>query len=60
MAASLILSPEAVKTHVHHAMTKLGAHTRAHAVAISIVTGQISWSMDDPSAGQPPDLLAAR
>jgi DNA-binding CsgD family transcriptional regulator len=60
MAASLILSPETVKTHVHHAMTKLGAHTRAHAVAIAIVTGQISWPIDDSSAGQPPDLLRAR
>jgi DNA-binding CsgD family transcriptional regulator len=60
MATSLILSPETVKTHVHNAMTKLGAHTRAHAVAIAIVTGQISWSMGDGAAGPPPDLLRAR
>ena len=60
MAVSLFLSPETVKTHVHHAMVKLGAHTRAHAVAIAMVTGQVSWSMDDPSAEQPPDPLRAR
>jgi PAS domain S-box-containing protein len=43
MAERLFLSPETVKSHVHNAMGKLGAHTRAHAVAIALVTGQISW-----------------
>ncbi len=42
IAERLILSPETVKSHVQNAMTKLGAHTRAHAVAISLVTGQIA------------------
>jgi PAS domain S-box-containing protein len=43
MAERLFLSPETVKSHVHNAMAKLGAHTRAHAVAIALVTGQITW-----------------
>jgi len=42
IAARLFLSPETVKSHVQHAMGKLGAHTRAHAVAIALVTGQIT------------------
>ena len=60
MAASLILSPETVKTHVHHAMIKLGARTRAHAVAIAIVSGQINWSTGAPSAEHPSDRSRTR
>jgi PAS domain S-box-containing protein len=44
-AERLVLSPETVKSHVHNAMGKLGAHTRAHAVAIALVTGQITWDI---------------
>jgi DNA-binding CsgD family transcriptional regulator len=44
MAARLFLSPETIKSHVQNAMGKLGARTRAHAVAIALVTGQITWS----------------
>ena len=54
MAGRLFLSPETIKTHVQNAMTKLGAHTRAHAVAIALVTGQIIWSMYDATAPAPP------
>ena len=58
IAERLFLSPETVKSHVHNAMGKLGAHTRAHAVAIALVTGQIAWEIhNDPSASrddQPP------
>lgn len=43
IAAQLVLSPETVKSHVHNAMARLGAHTRAHAIAIALVTGQIAW-----------------
>jgi PAS domain S-box-containing protein len=43
IAERLFLSPETIKSHVHNAMGKLGAHTRAHAVAIALVTGQIAW-----------------
>lgn len=45
IAEHLFLSPETVKSHVHNALEKLGAHTRAHAVAIALVTGQISWEI---------------
>jgi PAS domain S-box-containing protein len=34
IAAELSLSPETVRTHVRNAMTKTGAHTRAHLVAL--------------------------
>ena len=43
----MFLSPETVKSHVQNAMSKLGAHTRADAVAIALATGQIIWSMYD-------------
>jgi PAS domain S-box-containing protein len=43
VAKRLFLSPETVKSHVHNAMGRLGAHTRAHAVAIGLVTAQITW-----------------
>ena len=45
IAERLFLSPETVKSHVHNAMSKLGSHTRAHAVAISLVTDEISWEI---------------
>jgi PAS domain S-box-containing protein len=43
VAVRLFLSPETVKSHVQNAMGKLGAHTRAHAVAIALMTGEITW-----------------
>lgn len=46
LAEVLFLSPETVKSHVKNAMGKLGAHTRAHAVAIALMTGQISMDAD--------------
>jgi len=48
MAHRLFLSQDTIKSHVQNAMRKLGAHTRAHAVAIALVTGQIAWSDDPP------------
>jgi DNA-binding CsgD family transcriptional regulator len=48
MAEQLRLSPETIRSHVANAMSKLGAHTRAHAVAIALVTGEILWSDDAP------------
>jgi DNA-binding CsgD family transcriptional regulator len=45
IAERLVLSPETVKSHVHNAMGKLGAHTRARGVAIALVTGQIPWEI---------------
>ena len=43
IANRLYLSTETVKSHVQNAMGKLGSHTRAHAVATALVTGQITW-----------------
>jgi DNA-binding CsgD family transcriptional regulator len=55
MGERLFLSPETINSHAHNAMVKLGARTRAHAVAIALVTGQIVWSMYDPKLPSPPD-----
>jgi DNA-binding CsgD family transcriptional regulator len=41
IAESLVLSPHTVRSHVKTAMRKLGARTRAHAVAIALTTGAI-------------------
>jgi hypothetical protein len=51
-----VVSPETIKSHVQNAMTKLGAHTRAHAVAIALVTGKIVWPIYDSLASdeEPP------
>jgi DNA-binding CsgD family transcriptional regulator len=51
IAERLFLSPETVKSHVHNALGKLGAHTRAHAVAIALVTGQITWEVSGDHSG---------
>ena len=48
MAQRLFLSPDTIKSHIQNAMSKLGARTRAHAVAIALVTGQIAWSDEPP------------
>ena len=40
-AKRLFLSPETVRTHVRNAMSKLGAATRAHAVALALQRGEI-------------------
>jgi DNA-binding CsgD family transcriptional regulator len=45
VAERLFLSTETVKSHVHNALGKLGARTRAHAVAIALVTGEIAWEV---------------
>ena len=45
MGERLFLSTETVKSHVQNAMGKLGSHTRAHAVAIALMTGQIDWEL---------------
>jgi len=42
VAQQLFLSSETVRTHVRNAMTKLGAATRAHAVALALQRGEIS------------------
>ena len=40
-AEELHLSPETVRTHVRNAMSKLGASTRVHAVALALQQGEI-------------------
>jgi DNA-binding NarL/FixJ family response regulator len=41
-AKQLFLSSETVRTHVRNAMTKLGAATRVHAVALALQRGEIT------------------
>lgn len=41
-AKELVLSAETVRTHVRNAMSKLGATTRVHAVALALQRGEIS------------------
>ncbi|SNQ45819.1 Two component transcriptional regulator, LuxR family (fragment) [Frankia canadensis] len=45
IADQLTLSPLTVKTHVNHAMTKLGARDRAQLVVLAYQTGltRASW-----------------
>jgi DNA-binding NarL/FixJ family response regulator len=42
IASLLVVSPETVKSHVRHAMSKLHARTRAQLVAVALATGQIA------------------
>lgn len=42
IAKDLYISPETVRTHVRNAMDKLGAHTRAHAIALGVAYGEIA------------------
>lgn len=48
IAQTLVLSAETVKTHIRNVMTKLNAHTRAHAVAIAFHNGYIPVSRNAP------------
>jgi DNA-binding CsgD family transcriptional regulator/PAS domain-containing protein len=41
IAEKLVLSPATVRTHIHNAMVKLGAHTRGHAIATALRAGEI-------------------
>lgn len=47
VAERLFVAPETVKSHVQNAMEKLGAHTRAHAVALALMTAQIEWDYSE-------------
>ncbi|WP_407638842.1 LuxR C-terminal-related transcriptional regulator [Allokutzneria albata] len=44
MGKKLFLAEDTVKTHVHRVLCKLGARTRAHAVAIAFQRGLVSPS----------------
>ena len=41
VASEMFLSPHTIRSHVKAAMRKLGARTRAHAVAIALTAGAI-------------------
>lgn len=41
IAGELFISPQTVRTHVQHAMAKLGVHTRAELVAVAFSRGEL-------------------
>ena len=70
-AKQLYLSSETVRTHVRNAMSKLGAATRAHAVALALQRGEICPSVLDvrrsadvrsapARSGSPPSITRSR
>jgi DNA-binding CsgD family transcriptional regulator len=46
VAEVLVVSPHTVRTHLKNGMRKLGARTRAHAVAIALSEGAIEFEAD--------------
>ena len=62
IAAELVLSPETVRTHVRNAMSKLGATTRSHAVALALQRGEIGTDTVAAPAERrsPPSDLSAK
>jgi DNA-binding NarL/FixJ family response regulator len=56
IAAALHVSPATVRTHVRNAMSKVGAHTRAQLVAVTMAGGepiQMSHAEEQTSATRP-------
>ena len=55
IAETLVLSPETVRTHIRNAMSKLGASSRAQAVALAFQRNEIGDQADaDSDAAAPP------
>ena len=50
IAEQLVLSPETVRTHIRNATAKLGASSRAQAVALAVQRQEIEWP--DPPGDQ--------
>jgi hypothetical protein len=50
IAEQLVLSPETVRTHIRNAMAKLGASSRAQAVALAFASGEIQGPQERDSA----------
>lgn len=48
MAATIYLSPHTVRSHIKSAMAKLGARTRAQAVALALADGTITADLAAP------------
>jgi PAS domain S-box-containing protein len=46
IASALSLSTHTVETHVRHALAKLGARNRAHAIALGLREGEIRLDLD--------------
>ncbi|WP_372789364.1 LuxR C-terminal-related transcriptional regulator [Paraconexibacter sp.] len=46
IADRLVLSPETVRSHVRNLLERLGAHTRAQAVAIALTEGELVLSAE--------------
>lgn len=49
IAEQLVVSPETVRSHVRNILDRLGAHTRAQAVAIALLDGELTLSRVDVS-----------
>jgi HD-GYP domain-containing protein (c-di-GMP phosphodiesterase class II)/DNA-binding CsgD family transcriptional regulator len=52
-ATALGLSRETVRTHVRNAIGRLGAHTRTHAVALALDSGQVTLEAELPESISP-------
>ena len=50
IAATLVISPATVETHVRHCIVKLGAKNRAHAITLGLQHGEIALDLASAQA----------